>query len=639
MASLSPALGDTSRNINDDDSGNYNDRGNDRDGRNYGTVDYLCLPPDQEHHLMNIESSFHMDSDIGNLSRRLGPSPIPSNHLSLHPEEEESNTSMLNKAVPTSAPAPVPPDASSHRRSDSNFSLASDASTGAMVGGLSSPSSAPGTVTSSPTVEALARNMSRATAATSNLTEMLHAQTPSDVSERANSPRASEIGIALMHQISSTSSQGARDYSSLAHLPSRPHSAAYTNPRVSSANRPISKSASASTLIPPPSSIASSNGTRKPKFLRSRNSSQRSSISSLASDMNDQDDDYASTVTGMGAERRPLSRQASLGSIASGITGLMAPSTVFGYDRITASSSAADRNLARLDEEERNSGTGSDDESAHPAPPANTTPSANSSASSSIVTLSEIDDKDRPHTPKERAPPLPNPTETAITAQVGNVKVPPTAKREYSKRLGIHLEVPGSPSKKAVASAGTPATGRGREMTLKEQTASIDRLQKENFDLKIKVYYLNEKLEKMSDEGIKEAMKENIDLKVRLAEGVRERKQLKKRIRDLEKQVEQLGGEKEREEEASAAAESEEIWELKERIERYEAENVEFRRRDAERNERLRDFRRQANGHQINEEQLVCPLASVTCSSSLNTGDLGTTPGSPYFRAGPPGSP
>ena len=146
-------------------------------------------------------------------------------------------------------------------------------------------------------------------------------------------------------------------------------------------------------------------------------------------------------------------------------------------------------------------------------------------------------------------------------------------------------------------------------MTLKEQTASIDRLQKENFDLKIKVFYLNEKLEKMSDEGVKEITKENIDLKVRLAEGVRERKQLKKRIRDLEKNVEQLGGEKEREEEASAQAESEEIWELRERIERYEAENEEFRRRDAERNERMRDFRRQANGHQINEEQLVCPLA------------------------------
>ncbi|KAI5855477.1 hypothetical protein BZA05DRAFT_424676 [Tricharina praecox] len=142
-------------------------------------------------------------------------------------------------------------------------------------------------------------------------------------------------------------------------------------------------------------------------------------------------------------------------------------------------------------------------------------------------------------------------------------------------------------------------------MTLKEQTASIDRLQKENFDLKIKVYYLNEKLEKQSDEGVKEALQENVDMKVKLAEGMRERKALKKRIRELERKVEELGGEKQREEEASAAAESEEIWELRERIEKYEVEIEGYRRRDTEKTERMREFRRQTtNGHQANEELL-----------------------------------
>jgi hypothetical protein len=269
--------------------------------------------------------------------------------------------------------------------------------------------------------------------------------------------------------------------------------------------------------------------------------------------------------------------------------------------------SAADRALARLDEEERNSRRGSDEDG--------------------DVTVT-AEDKDRPCTPKERAPPLQQPTETAVTAQVKNVRVPPTIAREYSRHLGA----PGSPSKKAVAAAGTPATGRGREMTLKEQTASIDRLQKENFDLKIKVYYLNEKLEKQSDEGVKEALQENVDLKVKLAESMRERKSLKRRVRELEKKVEELGGEKQREEEASAAAESDEIWELKERIERYELEIEEYRRKDAERNERMRDFRRQANnGHQANEEQLVYFHLCVDALSCANK-CLGTITRPAYFR-------
>ena len=101
--------------------------------------------------------------------------------------------------------------------------------------------------------------------------------------------------------------------------------------------------------------------------------------------------------------------------------------------------------------------------------------------------------------------------------------------------------------------AGTPGgTNRGREMTLKEQTASIDRLQKENFDLKIKVYYLNEKIEKQSEEGVKEALQENVDMKVKLAEGLREKKALKRRVKELEKQIEQLGGEKKADDETDS---------------------------------------------------------------------------------------
>ncbi|KAG0642806.1 hypothetical protein HOY80DRAFT_880908 [Tuber brumale] len=124
-------------------------------------------------------------------------------------------------------------------------------------------------------------------------------------------------------------------------------------------------------------------------------------------------------------------------------------------------------------------------------------------------------------------------------------------------------------------------------MTLKEQSTIIDRLQKENFDLKIKVFYLNEKLEKQSDEGVKETMKENVDMKVKLAEGMRERKSLKRRIKELEKKIQEIGGEKEGKEDGEDNIT--ELWELKERVERYEVEIEELSRREKEREDRMRE--------------------------------------------------
>ncbi|KAG0128457.1 hypothetical protein HOY82DRAFT_489142 [Tuber indicum] len=124
-------------------------------------------------------------------------------------------------------------------------------------------------------------------------------------------------------------------------------------------------------------------------------------------------------------------------------------------------------------------------------------------------------------------------------------------------------------------------------MTLKEQSTIIDRLQKENFDLKIKVFYLNDKLEKQSDEGVKEMMKENVDMKVKLAEGMRERKSLKRRIKELEKKIQEIGGEKEGKEDGEDNIT--ELWELKERVERYEVEIEELSRREKEREDRMRE--------------------------------------------------
>jgi hypothetical protein len=146
-------------------------------------------------------------------------------------------------------------------------------------------------------------------------------------------------------------------------------------------------------------------------------------------------------------------------------------------------------------------------------------------------------------------------------------------------------------------------------MTLKEQSAIIDRLQKENFDLKIKIYYLNDKLDKLSEEGVKELMQENADMKIKLAEALRERKKLNKRVKELEQEVEEAG------KNAKSSGEdddSAEVWELKETIEKYEIEIEKFREKERHREERMRELKRQANGARNNDEVVLLPQFVVS---------------------------
>jgi hypothetical protein len=610
MSSRSPALpGDESSRIDDDDVGD------------------LSLPVDQKRHLMELESSFHIDTDYGNISR-LAPPPLMTNRLPPHTEEsdDDDDDDQENHSATTA-----------NRRKASGTSRARSDSIADLVGDSSSPTSEDikrlETLASSPTALAYARTITRAASAQTTASSLAEITESHERGNGYRSPRPSEIGVALERRPSSSiaSSHGGRDYGALAEARPPPAS---TNPRNNStttvSSRQNLKSSSSSNLItsqaapaPAPAATAPSGSyRRKPKILRSRSNLQRSSMSSTG-DADQQIDDVESGNANANAEDgQSLSRQTSLGSIASGVTALGGSgSNVYGAGTSSVVS-AADRALARLDEEERNFRSGRESSSDRQSSTLvdddkekeekakqkekdrDRDKDRNKSPSEGFGDVTDSDDE-RPFTPKERQPPLAQPTETAVAAQVKNVKVPPTIIRQFSQHLQGGMP-PGSPSKKAFTAVGTPAANRGREMTLKEQTASIDRLQKENFDLKIKVFYLNEKLEKQSDEGVKETLQENIDLKVKLAESMRERKSLKKRIRELEKKNEELGGERQREEEASAAAESEEIWELKERIEKYEEEIENFQRRDHERDERMREFRQQAsNGHQANEEQIV----------------------------------
>ena len=63
----------------------------------------------------------------------------------------------------------------------------------------------------------------------------------------------------------------------------------------------------------------------------------------------------------------------------------------------------------------------------------------------------------------------------------------------------------------------TPFTRSKHNLTLKEQNSKIDKLSKENFDLKLKIHFLDQALQNRSDEGVKEMISKNVQLQTDLA--------------------------------------------------------------------------------------------------------------------------
>jgi chromosome segregation ATPase len=247
---------------------------------------------------------------------------------------------------------------------------------------------------------------------------------------------------------------------------------------------------------------------KRPKYLRRRNTSQRSSVSSFATNPDSHDDAESDLTVGLGADyalqsggalpaldmprsiSNMLSRSISMGSMASGI------------DDLHESSSKGFDQLEPLDE----------DLSSYSPRPTN-------------------GDGDLLKTPRASKDPLLAPTDTVIARHVRNVQVPESVAREYKSKAG--LATPRKPSDFSIG--GTARSGKN--LTLKEQSSTIERLSKENFDLKLKVMFLSDRLSKISEEGIKEMISENVELKTSLAVVQRDNKALRRRVKELEKQL------------------------------------------------------------------------------------------------------
>ncbi|KAI9826954.1 MAG: Anucleate primary sterigmata protein B [Phylliscum demangeonii] len=248
-----------------------------------------------------------------------------------------------------------------------------------------------------------------------------------------------------------------------------------------------------------------------------------------------------------------LLRTISLGSIASGISAIDGAAAM-GWKRSRDSSGAALH--ARSTSDVR--GT--------------TTNSSEGDRASTAGTENMAFDE----TPKASGRTLAAPTDTVIAQHVRDVQVPASIAREFRATTARVLGEP--------TAGGTSQMGRGKGLTLKEQSSTIDRLQKENFDLKLKVHYLNKMLNDRSDEGVKELLSENVELKVGLATMEKQNRTLRRTLADLERRL------REREQATSGSASDpsdsdgiprsssaarameEEVTFLRERVQRYERE-------------------------------------------------------------------
>jgi hypothetical protein len=429
-------------------------------------------------HLQDIESSF---------SAPLSPLPATSNGLDDTFVFDSPSKKPAPPRVPSNADESAdhsqvlptwtrPASSTPHDADESDLqSSTQDRSTNDAGNGTASLEA----FSSSPTAAAAARSISRAVSqATSVRSEANHEYDDSGADQQSHDQSAddsllhSSSNASLPHGISAEQSEE-RAFGDAGHTPGQALKAA-----------------------------------QRPKYLRSRIGSQRSSVSSLLTD-NGSDvtvgmgADYAlqsgGAVPSLGMPRsfnNSLSRAISMGSMASGI------------DDLHDSSGPAFGQLETLDEVD----------SISPQPEPRHEPDRGL------------------HTPRPTRSPLAAPTDTVIARHVRDVQVPESLAKEYKNRGG--LLTPARPGTAETAGFGISTASRhGRSLTLKEQSSTIERLSKENFDLKLKVMFLSDRLDKLSEEGIKEMISENVELKTGLAVLQRDNKVLRRRVKELERQA------------------------------------------------------------------------------------------------------
>ncbi|KZV62762.1 hypothetical protein PENSPDRAFT_758485 [Peniophora sp. CONT] len=111
------------------------------------------------------------------------------------------------------------------------------------------------------------------------------------------------------------------------------------------------------------------------------------------------------------------------------------------------------------------------------------------------------------------------------------------------------------------------ANGKSNNLTLRDQEKHIDNLKKENFNIKLKVHFLEERLSQLAPDQIEAALKQNIQLKIEVQERGIELKKMRKLVLELEKELQHRTQRdlRERELEKALAEREREVRELRRR--------------------------------------------------------------------------
>lgn len=286
---------------------------------------------------------------------------------------------------------------------------------------------------------------------------------------------------------------------------------------------------------------------KRPKYLSRRQSSQRFSYSSLASSTTETASDttlgadYALQSGGARPEPRlhrktkmTLSRSTSPGSIASGLSALSE-----GEETKNSGLFGSNTGLSALSEE---------------------SPLANKQRGNDEVYL----------TPKTSMRELAMPTDTVIAKNVLDIEIPGTFAKQYRQNYGET-----APDKSGTETTPRPARP-SKNLTMKEHRSTVERLGKENFDLKMKIHFLDQALQQRSDDSVKDMITENVQLRSDKMRLERDNHSLRKQVQDLEKQLQEeesptadqgYGTDEER----SPTAEEEVLY-LRDRMETFEVE-------------------------------------------------------------------
>ncbi|EKM80156.1 hypothetical protein AGABI1DRAFT_120188 [Agaricus bisporus var. burnettii JB137-S8] len=135
-----------------------------------------------------------------------------------------------------------------------------------------------------------------------------------------------------------------------------------------------------------------------------------------------------------------------------------------------------------------------------------------------------------------------------------------------NKRYGEEAETP----RKRGVRATAPGAKGGVTLTLRDQEKHIDNLKKENFNIKLRVHFLEERLAQLAPDQIDAALKQNINLKIEVQQRNMELKKLKKLLAQYERDLET--------QRTSSSSNHDRERELEEKLEEREREIRELRR-------------------------------------------------------------